>query len=184
VQARLNGTYKGELKAEDGKAAVQQPGKDSKLKRLKEGDFIVFLKKEEEKYNLLYSPVWAGTEMLGRMAKLVKIPKPGPDKLKELAGKAGIVAAVEIVKLEERSSYSYHVAKVISALKGCQEGKHLDVLDLPGMSLEKGKKYILLLRETEESGRKIMQTIDVFRTVLGYDEALLKELGKIVKGSE
>ncbi len=182
AKADILGFYKGDLKSPDGKVEITKPEKAANIEGFVEGDFIVFLKKEGDKYNLLNSPEWAGTEMLGRMAKLIKIPKPGPEKLRELAGKANIVAAVEIVKLEERGSYSYYVAKVTSALKGCEEGKHLDVLDLPGMRLEKGKKYILLLRETEQSGRKMAQAIDVFSGVLTHDEATLKELAKALEG--
>ena len=176
------GAYKGDLKVQDGKIEIAKPEKYTKIEGFAESDFVVFLKKEGEKYNLLYSPAWAGTEMLGRMAKLITIPKPGPEKLKELAGRAGIVAGLEIVKLEERGSYNYYVAKVISALKGCEEGKHLDILHLTGMNLEKGKKYVLFLHETEVSDRKMTRVVDVFSAVLAHDETTLKELFKILEG--
>jgi hypothetical protein len=184
AKATLLGIYRGKPDAKDGCIEITKPEKDTKIEGMAEGDFVVFLKKKGDKYNLLYNPAWAGTGMLGRMAKLIKIPKPDTEKLKELAGKASTVATVEVVKLEERGSYSYYVAKVISALKGCEEGKHLDVLNLPGMNLKKGQKRILLLRETQEAGRKMMQALDVFIAVLEDSEELREALEEIIKASK
>jgi hypothetical protein len=105
VQAKLTGTYKGELKTEDGKMTVAQPGKDSKIKPLKEGDFIVFLKKDGEKLILLYNAIRSQKELTDRLTKLLKPGEKADDALGKLCGKAEIIAAVEIVKLEDRGTF-------------------------------------------------------------------------------
>ena len=106
------------------------------------------------------------------------------EKLKKLCEKAQIIAGAEMVVLEERGDFKYYVVKVVSAVKGCTGGKHLDVLSLPGMELEKGGKYILMLVETEKSGRKMTKPVDALKGVLDYDDEMIKTLSEIVKGSK
>lgn len=185
VQVRLNGLYKGEPKTKEGEIFISQPpAQDQKLDAFKPGEFVVFLKKEGEALILIDSAIKAEKDLLDRITKLLTPPDKSPDKLKGLCDKAAIIVAVEIVVLEERGSFKYYVAKVLSAAKGAKGREYLDVLSLPGMELEKGKKYILLLVETEKSGRKMTQLVDVAKGVLDYDEGMLKKLSEIVKGSK
>jgi hypothetical protein len=185
AQARLTGTYKGELQAKDSKIEINQPGKDSKLKALKEGDFIVFLKKDGEKLALLYDAVRSQKELTDRLTKLLKPGQKADDALTRLCGKSEIIAAVEMVKLEDRGTFKYCVVKVASTLKGdTKEGKHLDVLSPEGIELKEGQKYILFLEATEQSGRKMWKLADLVSGAAEMKEDLLKKITELLKGSK
>jgi hypothetical protein len=184
VQARLTGTYKGEVAAQDGKMEITQPGKDSKVKQLTEGDYIVFLKKEGEKLALLYDAVRLQKELTDRLTKLLKPNEKADDALGKLCEKAQIIAAGEIVKLEDRGTFKYYVVKVVSAVKGAEEGKHLDVLCPEGLDLKEGEKYIVFLEATEQSGRKMMKLVDLVSGAVELKEDLLKKVTELVKGSK
>jgi hypothetical protein len=184
AQVSVSGTYKGELEAKDGKIEITQPGKDSKLKRLKEGDYLVFLKKNEGKLALACNAVKSQKTLTERLVKLLKPADKGDELLKSLCGKAETVAAVEVVKLEDRGEYQYYVVKVLSALKNAEEGKHFDVLVPTGVTLKEGGKHIMFLAVTKEHGRKMMRLVDVVRGVLDHKEETLKKLEEIVKSSK
>ena len=183
VQVSLRGTYKGDAKAKDGKIVITQPEKGSKIKALEEGDYVVFLKKNGEKLVLASGAIRSQKDFVARLDKLFK-PESDDDKLKELCKKAQIVIVAEAVKLEDRGSYKYYVMKVVSGLKGAEEGKHLDVLCPQGVTLKEGGKYIMLLVKTEETGRKMARPVDVIRGVVEHDEETAKKLKEIIGGSK
>ena len=142
----------------------------------------MFLKQEGETLVLLYGAARADRDMLDWLAGIVTPEGQTPGKLKELCEKAQIIAGVEIVVLEDRGSFKYYVVKVISAAKGAQGRKYLDVLST-GLSVKKGGKYILFLVNTEEHGRTMTRLVDTIKGVLDYDEALLARLAELSKGS-
>jgi hypothetical protein len=185
AKVKLTGTYKGELKAEDGKAEIVQPAKESKIKPLKEGEYIVFLKKDGEKVTLLYDAVRSQKELTDRLTKLLKPGDKTEDALTKLCDKAEIITAVEIVKLEDRGTFQYYVVKVASALKGdAKEGKHLDVLSPQGLNLKEGQKYILFLEATEQSGRKMWRLADLVSGAVETKDDLLNKITELVKSSK
>ncbi len=185
VQVKLTGSYKGEPETQDGKMEIARPGKDSKLKALNEGDFIVFLKKDGDKLSLLYDAVRSQKELTDRLTKLLKPGDEAEDALGKLCGKAEVIAAAEIVKLEDRGTFKYYVVKVLSALKGsAKEGKHLDVLSPQGLDLKEGGKHILFLEATEQSGRKMWRLADLVSGAAELKDDLLKKVKEFVKGSK
>ncbi len=183
VQVSLRGAYKGDPKAKDGKIVITQPEKGSKIKALEEGDYVVFLKKDGEKLVLSGAAVKSQKDLIARLDKLFK-PESGDEKLKQLCEKAEIVIVAEAVKLEDRGSYKYYVVKIVSGLKGADEGKHMDVLCPQGVTLKEGAKYIMFLARTEETGRKMARPVDVVRGIIEHDEDVVKKLKETVGGSK
>ncbi len=184
VQVTLNGLYKGEPpKVAENEILITRPKDAEGIKGFDKGDFIVFLKKDGDTLTLLYSPVKADATSTDRLAKLLT-PEKTRDKLGVLCDRAQIIVAVEVVVLEDRGAFKYYVVKVLSALKGVPKREHLDILQLPGMNFDKGARRILLLTETQKSGRKMLQPVDVAKGVLDYSEGMLKKLADIIKGSQ
>jgi hypothetical protein len=184
VNAKLGCSFKGDTKAEDGRIKITQPREGATVKPFEQGDFVVFLKKEGETLVMLYGAVESDKQILDRITRIVTPPGRSLEKLKELAGKAEIIVGVEIVVLEDRVSFKYYVGKIIAAAKGASRRKYLDVLCLPGMKLDKGKKYILFLVNTEEAGRKLAKPVDTVKGILDYDEGLLNRLAEIAQASK
>ena len=145
--------------------------------------YIVFLKKDGEKLVLASGAIKSQKDFIARLDKLLK-PESGDEKLKQLCEKAEMVIVAEAVKFEDRGTYKYYVMKVVSGLKGAEEGKHLDVLCPQGVTLKEGGKYIMFLAKTEETGRKMARPVDVVRGVVEHDEDMAKKLKEIISGSK
>ncbi len=184
AEVTVTGIYKGKVETKDGKMEITQPGKDSKLKRLKEGDYLAFLKKDGDKLVLACDTLKSQETLTKQLVKLLKPEDKGDELLKSLCDKAETVAAVEVVKLEDRGEFKYYVVKVLSAVKNAEEGKHLDVLVPAGVTLKENAKHILFLVATKEHGRRMMQLVDVVKGVLDHKEETLKKIEEIVKSSK
>jgi hypothetical protein len=184
ASVKLAGTFKGKVKTKDGRIKITQSQDNTEVEPFKQGDFVVFLKKEGEALVLLHSALEAQEQLLDRLAKIFTPPGKSIEKFKEFAEKAEIIAGVEIVILEDRGSFKYYVAKIITTAKGAARRKYLDVLSVPGVKLDKGGKYILFLVGTEESGRKLTKPLDPVKGILEFDEGLISKLAEIAKDSE
>lgn len=179
AQVKLADLYKGDLEAKDGEIIISHPEEGEAAGKLKQGDFIVFLKKEGGSLVMRHGARGADKIMLDRLGELLTPPEYSAENLKELCKRAEIVAGVEIVVLEDRQTFKYYVAKIIVKAKGARRRKYLDVLSVPGMNLEKGKRYVLMLEKTKKSGRKLLQPVDAAAGVLEYDQGLLNKLGEL-----
>lgn len=187
MHVKLTALYKGNPESQDGKIAVSLSEKDKKTERLKQGEHVVFLKKRENGLFLHFSTARTDNQLLDRITSLFKSTDEGAESLKELTKRAELIVGAQVVAFEKRESFNYYVVKVFAALKGAKKGKHLDVLNLPGMKLEKGKKYILFLEQAERSGRKLTKPIDVARGIHDFDEideVFLEELRAALKDSK
>ncbi len=173
VTAKLACSFKGEPKTEDGRVTIAFPEQAENTKSFKKGDFVVFLKKKGSVFILQYDALPADKLLLDRLTKLVTPPEETLEKLKSLCSRAEIVAGIEVVKLEDRVDFKYHVAKILGAAKGAEGRKHIDIRHVAGANLEKGKKYIVFLSRTEVQGRRMLSPVDATGGVLDYDEGLL-----------
>jgi hypothetical protein len=181
LKVKLSGLYKGSPGEDARYLDISRPAQAKKLAR---GDFVVFLKKEGEEFTLLYDPAPATEELADRLLELITPPEQSLEKMKELVARSDIVAGVEIVVLEDRGEFKYYVAKIISAAKGAQGRKHLDVLCQTGVQLEKGSQYILFLENAERSGRALLQVVDVVSGIVEYDEGFLSKLEEMAGSSK
>jgi hypothetical protein len=183
VKVKLACSFKGEPKAEDGQITVSFPEGTGNLKPLDKGEFVVFLKKQGDGFALMHEALPADKLLLDRLMKLVTPREQTVEKLRSLCAKAEIVAGIEIVKLEDRVDFKYHVAKIIGAAKGAGGREHVDIGCVAGLSLETGKKYIMFLSRTTVQGRGLLTPVDADAGVLAYDEGLLGKLKEICEGA-
>lgn len=181
VQVKVSGLFKGQPSEEDGEIMISLPVGETQLKPFEPGEFVVFLKKEGAALVMLHSVLYAEEKLLDRLTELVTPEEESLENLENLCREAQIIAGVEIVVLEDRGSFQYYVAKVISIAKGTGGRKHIDVLSTPGVVLEKGKAYILFLNEAVESGRRLTRLVDSVKGVIEYDEGLLNKLAEMSK---
>jgi hypothetical protein len=187
AQVKLTAVYKGDSKVQDDKIIISLPKESKKAKGFKQGEFIVFLKKKDKGLVLSSCAAKTDSQLLDRITKLLKSADEKPESLKKLTKRAEIIVGAEVVAFEKRESFNFYVVKVIAALKGTKRGKHLDVLSLPGMKLEKKKKYILFLVKTEYVGRKMTRPVNVTKGVLDFDEVdedFMKKLSAALKDSK
>jgi hypothetical protein len=181
VNAKLACSFKGEPKAENGCITLALPEPKGNFKPFETGEFVVFLKKAGSSFVLLHDTLPANSILLDRLTKFVTPPGETLEKLKALCDKSEIVAGIEIVKLEDRVDFKYYVAKILGAAKGAEGRKHVDVRSVPGLKLEKGKKYLVFLSRTKVQGRTMLSPTGANEGVLDYDEGFLGKLKEICK---